>query len=96
MEIDEKKMEHALQMKMLAKETEEIKVRKFESTKILRDKTKEREHKRKLETIEFVASTKKKGKEEDVIRKERAKQGKLKIGSEQMGVLHGELRKQVA
>jgi len=94
MEVDKKKMEHVLQMKMLAKETEEIKVWKFENTKILCDKMNEMEHKHKLETIEFVATTR--GKEEDVIRKERVKQGKLKIGSKQMGVLHGELRKQVA
>lgn len=95
-DIDEKKMDHALRLKILAKETEELKVLKIEHTKILRDKTNDKEHKRKLETIEFVASTKKKGKEEDVVRKERARQGKLKIGSEQMGLLHGELRKQVA
>ena len=79
MEVNEKKMEHVLQMKMLAKEMEEIKVWKFENTKILCDKMNEMEHKRKLDTIEFVATTRKKGKEEDVIRKERVKQGKLKI-----------------
>ena len=95
-DIDEKKMDHALRLKIIAKETEELKVLKIEKTKILRDKTNDTEFKRKLETIEFVASTKKKGKEEDVVRKEKARQGKLKIGSEQMGLLHGELRKQVA
>ena len=56
-EVNKKKMEHAIQMRTLAKEMEEIKVRNFEQTKVLRERTNEIDHKRKLETIEFVAST---------------------------------------
>jgi hypothetical protein len=57
MEVDKKKMELPFQMKMLAKETEEIKVRKFEQLKILHNKMNKMEHKRKLATTEFIAST---------------------------------------
>ena len=96
LEIDKKKMQHALQMKMLAKETKEIKVKKFKQFNVLRNKTNKMDHKRKPATIEFVATTRQKGKEEDVCQKEKAKQGKLQIGAEQMGVLHGQLHKQVA
>lgn len=93
---DEKRMEHALQLKRLVKETEELKVRKIEQAKVLKEQTNQMDHKRKLETIEFTATTRQQGKESELNRKQKAKQGKMQVGADQMGVLHGELRKQVA
>jgi hypothetical protein len=55
-----------------------------------------RDHDRKLKTIEFTASTHQRGKAKEQKRKEDAKLKRFQGRSEEMGVLHGELRKQNA
>jgi hypothetical protein len=89
-------MEHALQLKKLAKETEELKVEKFKEMKVLKEKTNCLDHQRKLQTIEFTAKRRQEGKENDMKRRQSAKQTKFQGGSDQMGLLHGKLKKQAA
>jgi hypothetical protein len=61
-----------LQLKRLALETEELKVRKVQELKVLKESTNMRDHKRKVETIEFTANTRQKGKESELLRKQQA------------------------
>jgi hypothetical protein len=54
------------------------------------------DHKRKLKIIKFAASTWQKGKEHyELLQKKQAMKGKLQVGLDQMGVLHGELQEHV-
>jgi hypothetical protein len=63
---------------------------------VLKEKTNCLDHQRKLQTIEFTAKTRQEGKENDMKRRQSAKQTKFQGGSDQMGLLHGELKKQAA
>jgi hypothetical protein len=92
--IDEHKMEHMLQLKHMVLETELLKVQKLEQTKVLKDQTNHQEHKRKLETIQFTAKARQKGKDKDAKRRHCAKQKKFQGGSDQMSLLLGKIRKQ--
>ena len=87
LDIDKRKMEHVLQLKLIVLETEALKVQKVEQTKVLKDQTNQQEHKRKLQTIFFTAKTRQKGKDKDQKRKHIAKQKKFQGGSNQMGLL---------
>ena len=93
-ELNERKMEHALQLKKIEMETESIKMRKYEQTKVLREQTNLKEHERKLKTIEFTARTRQSSKAKEIKRKQDAKLKRFQGGMDDMGVLHGELRKQ--
>jgi hypothetical protein len=58
--VDKCKMSHVLQLKQIRLETEVLRVKKLEQSKVLKKNV--LDHKRKLQTIEFVASTRRKGK----------------------------------
>jgi hypothetical protein len=49
--IDERKMEHVLQLNRMVLETDSLKVKKLEQTKVLKVQTNHQEHKRKLEAV---------------------------------------------
>jgi hypothetical protein len=85
--IDERKMEHMLQLKHIVMETEAFKVQKMEQTKILKNQSNHQEHKRKLRAIQLTAKTQQKGKDDDVKRHHCVKQKKFQGGSNQMGLL---------
>jgi hypothetical protein len=87
-------MEHALQLKKIEMETESIKMQKYQQTKVLKEQTNVLEHKRKLKTIAFTARARQSGKAKESKRKLDAKMKKFQGGTDDMGVLHGELRKQ--
>jgi hypothetical protein len=91
---DERKYQHAIQLKEIELKTESIKNGRYEQTKVLKERTNKLEHERKLETIEFTARTRQSGKAKDIKRKQQAKLKKYQGGTDNMGVLHGELRKQ--
>lgn len=93
-EVDERKMEHALQLEKIKMETENIKLRKYQQTNVLKEQTNVLEHERKLKTIAFTARTRQSGKAKETKRKLDAKLKKFQGGTDDMGVLHGELRKQ--
>ena len=93
-EVNERKMEHALQLKKIELETESIKMQKYQQTKVLKERTNVLEHERKLKTIAFTARTRQSGKAKETKRKLDAKLKKFQGGTDDMGVLHGELRKQ--
>ena len=96
--LDERKMEHALQLKQIVLDTEALKVKNVEvlkdKTNQQKDKTIQQAHQRKLETISFIAKSRQKGKDNDEKRKIVAKQKKFQTGSDSMGLLMGEIRKQ--
>ena len=93
-EVNERKMEHALQLKKIEMETESIKMQKYQQTKVLKEQTNVLEHERKLKMIAFTARTRQSGKARESKRKLDAKMKKFQGGTDDMGVLHGELRKQ--
>ncbi len=93
-EVDDRKMEHALQLEKIKMETENIKLRKYQQTNVLKEQTNVLEHERKLKTIAFTARTRQSGKAKETKRKLDAKLKKFQGGTDDMGVLHGELRKQ--
>jgi septal ring factor EnvC (AmiA/AmiB activator) len=95
-DFDHSKHEHTLEMRRLANEKEQLKERKTENSNALKEKTNNILHKRKLATMEFAATQREMAKVQESARKQKAKQAKFNHGSDQMGVLHGELRKQVA
>jgi hypothetical protein len=64
-------------LKQIVLETAALKVKKSEQCKGLKEKTNMLDHKRKLQAIEFVASTRQKGKESEVKRKHEAKKHKM-------------------
>jgi hypothetical protein len=92
--FDERKMEHELELKKIALKTEEMKVQSIEKTTVLKEKTHQQDHKRKLHGISFLAKARQRGKDNDEKRKNLAKQKKFQGGSDQMGLLLGEIRKQ--
>ena len=92
--LEERKMEHALQLKKLVLDTEALKVKNVEQSKVLKDRSNEQDHKRKLETISFLAKSRQKTKDNDEKRKSVSKLKKFQGGSDQMGLLLGEIRKQ--
>jgi hypothetical protein len=92
--VDERKHEQALQLKLIAKETETIKMRKFEQAKVLKEKSNVLDHERKLKTIEHTHSHRSRVKAKDHKRKQDEKKLKVQGGANEMGILHGELRKQ--
>jgi hypothetical protein len=55
---NKQKVLHALQLKQIALEMEALKVRKVKQGKLLKEKTNVLDHKRKLEAIKFIATTK--------------------------------------
>jgi hypothetical protein len=71
-----------------------LKVKNVEQTKVLKEKTNQQHHKRKLQTISFLAKSRQKGKDNDEKRNKIAKKKKFQGGSDQMGLLLGEILKQ--
>jgi hypothetical protein len=76
-------------------EMEAVKVQKIEQTKVLKDQTNKQDHKRKLLAISFTAKNHQKDKDDDAKCKHIAKQKKFQGGSSQMGLLLGEICKQM-
>jgi hypothetical protein len=93
-EVDDRKHEQALEIKKIVRETEAIKMRKFEQGNVLKEQMNVRDHERKLETIEHTHSHRARGKAKDHKRKEDVKKKKAQGGCDELGILHGELRKQ--
>ena len=96
LEVDGRKMQHALDLKKIELKRESMKMRNEQHSKVLKEKTNVLEHERKLKTIEFTAKTRESGKVKETKRKLDAKLKKFQAGADDMGVLHGELRKQNA
>jgi hypothetical protein len=93
-DVSERKMEHALQLKKIEMETGSIKMRKYQQTKVLKERTNVLDHERKLKTIEFTAKTRQSSKAKEVKRKQDAKLKKFQGGIDDIGALHGEMCKQ--
>jgi hypothetical protein len=91
---DERKMEHALQVKQITFETEALKAKKVDKVNVFKDQSNHQAHNRKLEAIQVTAQCRKKNKDDDVNRRQKAKEKKFQGGSDQMGLLLGEIRKQ--
>jgi hypothetical protein len=87
-------IEHALQLKMIKMETESIKMHKYQQTKVLKEQMNMLDHKRKLKMIEFTMKTRQTSKTKEVKRKQDTKLKKFQGGTDDMGVLHGELHQQ--
>ncbi len=91
-EVDERKMEHALQLEKIKMETENIKLRKYQQTKVLKEQTKVLEHERKFKTIAFTARTRQSGKAKETKRKLDDNLKTFQGGTDDTVFLHGELR----
>jgi hypothetical protein len=84
----------ALERRAVACETEALKAKKVDKVNVFKDQSNHQAHNRKLEAIQVTAQCRKKNKDDDVNRRQKAKEKKFQGGSDQMGLLLGEIRKQ--
>jgi hypothetical protein len=57
LDVDERKMQHALELKRISVQVESVKMRKYEQTEVMKEQMNTCDHERKIKTIEFTAST---------------------------------------